>query len=66
LDELEAIQRRLEERHALVWHGHTETYRAIMGVDPDRTEIAVASSLTGMPISSDDWKTVDDAVYAVD
>jgi catechol-2,3-dioxygenase len=65
-DELEAIQRRLEERHALVWHGHTETYRAIMGVDPDRTEIAVASSLTGMPISSDDWKTVDDAVYAVD
>jgi catechol-2,3-dioxygenase len=62
-NELDAIERKLTERHALVWHEQTETYRAIMGVDPDRTEIAVASSLTGIPISSEDWKNVDDAIY---
>jgi catechol-2,3-dioxygenase len=64
--ELDAIERRLAERHALVWHGQTDTYRAIMGVDPDRTEIAVASSLTGIPISSDDWKHLDDSIYTIE
>jgi hypothetical protein len=34
-----------------------------MAVDPDRTEICVASSLTGTPISSEDWNEVDDAIY---
>jgi len=37
-----------------------------MGVDPDRTQICVASSLTGTPISSDDWKEVDDAIYTIE
>src|ERR1700722_17578150 len=64
-NELDAIERKLEGRHALVWRGETDTYRAIMCVDPDRTEIAVASSLTGTPISSDDWKSVDDAIYTI-
>jgi catechol-2,3-dioxygenase len=63
LHELDAIEQKLAERGALVGRGHTETYRSIIGVDPDRTEIAVASSLTGIPISSDDWKNVDDAIY---
>jgi catechol-2,3-dioxygenase len=61
--ELDAIEQKLEERGALVGRGQTETYRSIIGVDPDRTEIAVASSLTGIPISSEDWRKVDDAVY---
>src|ERR1700733_5682724 len=61
--ELDAIEKKLEERGALVGRGQTETYRSIIGVDPDRTEIAVASSLTGIPISSEDWRTVDDAIY---
>jgi hypothetical protein len=65
-DELDAIERKLTERDALLWGGQTDTYRAIVGVDPDRTEIAVASSLTGTPISSDDWTNVDDAIYAID
>ncbi len=65
-DELDAIERRLVERNALVWHGGSETYRAIMGVDPDRTEICAASSLTGSPISSEDWKNVDDAIYVIE
>lgn len=66
LDELERIEQKLVERHALIWNGQTDSYRAVMGVDPDRTEIAVAASLTGTPISSDDWKHVDDAVYSVE
>jgi catechol-2,3-dioxygenase len=65
-NELDVIERKLVERNALVWNAQTESYRAIMGVDPDRTEIAVASSLTGTPISSDDWKNVDDAIYTIE
>jgi catechol-2,3-dioxygenase len=65
-NELDAIERKLAARHAVVWHGQTETYRAIMGVDPDRVEICVASSLTGTPISSEDWKHVDDTIYAIE
>jgi catechol-2,3-dioxygenase len=65
-DELDAIERKLAERHALVWRSETGTYRAIMGVDPDRTDICVASSLTGAPISSEDWENVDDGIYAIE
>jgi catechol-2,3-dioxygenase len=65
-DELDAIERKLAERRALVWRAETGTYRAIMGVDPDRTDICVASSLTGTPITSDDWENVDDAIYAIE
>jgi catechol-2,3-dioxygenase len=65
-NEFDAIERKLTERHALVWQGQTETYRSIMGVDPDRIEICVASSLTGAPISSEDWRNVDDAIYAIE
>jgi catechol-2,3-dioxygenase len=65
-NELHAIDRKLVNRHSLVWRGQTETYRAIMGVDPDRTEICVASSLTGTPISSEDWNEVDEAIYMIE
>ena len=64
--ELATIERRLVQRNALVWHKQTETYRGIMGVDPDRTEICAASSMTGSPISSEDWKELDDAIYAIE
>ena len=40
--------------------------QGIMGVDPDRTEICAASSLTGSPISSEDWKELDDAMDAIE
>ena len=63
--ELGVIEQRLVKRQALVWQGQTETYKALMGVDPDRTQICVASSLTGTPISSDNWKDVDDAIYTI-
>jgi catechol-2,3-dioxygenase len=66
LQELETIERKLVEHEALIWVGETESYRAIMSVDPDRTEICVASSLTGSPITSEDWNNVDDAVYAIE
>jgi catechol 2,3-dioxygenase-like lactoylglutathione lyase family enzyme len=65
-NELETIERKLVERNALVWRKETETYRGLMGVDPDRTEICAASSLTGGPISSEDWQELDDAIYTIE
>jgi catechol-2,3-dioxygenase len=66
LDELDVIEQRLLERNALIWSGQTETYRALFSLDPDRIDISVASSLTGAPISSEDWNHLDDAIYAID
>jgi catechol-2,3-dioxygenase len=66
LEELETIEQRLVERQALVWQGQTETYRAIMGLDPDRIEVAVASSLAGTPITAEAWRDFDDTIYAIE
>jgi catechol-2,3-dioxygenase len=65
-EELEVIEQRLVERQALVWQGQTQIYRAIMGLDPDRIEIAVASGLAGTPITSEAWQNLDDTIYAVE
>ena len=64
--ELEAIEQKLVDRNALVWQKQTERYKGLMGVDPDRTEICAASSMTGSPISSEDWKELDEAIYAIE
>jgi hypothetical protein len=38
-----------------------------VGVDPDRIEIAVASSkVVGTPIRSEDWRELDDMIYAIE
>jgi catechol-2,3-dioxygenase len=65
-DQLDVIEQRLVRREALVRHQRTDTYSAILGFDPDRIEVAVASSLTGTPIRSEDWQRLDDLIYAVD
>jgi catechol 2,3-dioxygenase-like lactoylglutathione lyase family enzyme len=65
-DELEIIEQRLTQRQALIWQGGTDTYRAVMGLDPDRVEIAVASSLDGAPIRLEDWNNLDDTIYAIE
>jgi catechol-2,3-dioxygenase len=65
-DELDLIEQRFVQRQALVWEQRTESYRAIMGLDPDRTEVAVASRLTTTPISTEAWKKLDDMIYAVE
>jgi catechol-2,3-dioxygenase len=65
-EELEMIEQRLVERQALVGQGQTETYRGIFGLDPDRIEVAVSSSLTGAAIRSEDWNTIDDLIYAIE
>ena len=64
--ELETIERRLGQRQALVWQGQTETYRVVIGLDPDRIEISFASSLTGAPILREDWNKIDDIIYGFD
>jgi catechol 2,3-dioxygenase-like lactoylglutathione lyase family enzyme len=64
-DELDVIEQRLVDRQALVGRRLTETWRAIVGIDPDRIEITVASGLTGGAIRSDDWANLDEMVYEI-
>jgi catechol 2,3-dioxygenase-like lactoylglutathione lyase family enzyme len=66
LEELGVIEQRLVKRQALVWQGQTEIYRAIMGLDPDRIEVAVASGLAGRPITIEAWQNLDDTIYAIE
>ena len=66
LEDLELIEQRFVDRQALVWHGSTEAYRSILGLDPDRIEISVSSSLSDAPITSEDWRNLDDTVYTID
>ena len=63
--ELDVIEHRLAERQALIGRRRTETWQAIVGVDPDRIEVSVSSSLTGAPIQSEDWTNLDQMVYQV-
>lgn len=64
-DELHVIEQRLTERNAFVGRRRTETWEAIVGVDPDRIEVSVSSSLTGVPIESTHWDHLDRMVYEV-
>ena len=66
LENLELIEQELEQRQALLTHPRRETWEAILGTDPDRNEFVVASSLTGAPISRDDWRNIDSMVFAFD
>jgi catechol 2,3-dioxygenase-like lactoylglutathione lyase family enzyme len=65
LEELDVIEHRMAERQVLLGRLETEKYRVIHGLDPDRIELSVASSLTGGPIQSEDWHHLDDSVYAL-
>ncbi len=51
-DQLDVIEQRLTERNAFVGRRRTDTWEAVVGVDPDRIEVSVSSSLTGVPIQS--------------
>lgn len=64
-DELNVIAQRLTERDAFIGRRRTETWEAIVGVDPDRIEVSVSSSLTGDPIQRTDWNHLDQMVYEV-
>ncbi len=64
-DELDVIEQRLTERKAFIGRRRTETWEAIVGVDPDRIEVSVSSSLTGVPIERADWEHLDQMVYEV-
>jgi catechol 2,3-dioxygenase-like lactoylglutathione lyase family enzyme len=65
-ENLELIGQRLEQRQAPLTRLRRETWEAILGTDPDRIEFVVASSLTGGPISRDDWRNIDSMVFAFD
>jgi catechol-2,3-dioxygenase len=64
-DELKAIEQRLTERDAFIGRRRTETWEAIVGVDPDRIEVSASTSLTGHPIQTTDWNHLDQMVYEV-
>ena len=66
-EELGLIEERLKQRRAFLRHEQGETYKAILGVDPDRIEISVATSVTDATISTDDWQNTElGAVFAID
>jgi catechol 2,3-dioxygenase-like lactoylglutathione lyase family enzyme len=65
LDELDEIERRLVERQAFVARPRTKTWETVVGVDPDRIELTVASSLSGSPIGTVDWTHLDEMVYQI-
>jgi catechol 2,3-dioxygenase-like lactoylglutathione lyase family enzyme len=65
LAELEAIEQRLVGRQAFVRRHRTETWEAVIGVDPDRIEVSVAASLTGPAIQTEDWSHLDQMIYTV-
>ena len=64
-DELDQIEQRLTKRNAFIGRRRTETWAAVVGVDPDRIELSVSASLTGGPISTKDWDHVDRMAYEV-
>jgi catechol 2,3-dioxygenase-like lactoylglutathione lyase family enzyme len=66
LDELRIIEKRLTERNAFVGRRRTEGWTAIVGVDPDRTQIWVALGLHGGPIGAGEWAHLDKIIYEVD
>jgi catechol 2,3-dioxygenase-like lactoylglutathione lyase family enzyme len=63
--ELDVIEQRLIERKAFIGRRRTKTWEAVVGVDPDRIEVSVSSSLTGIPIQGEDWANLDRMVYEV-
>jgi catechol 2,3-dioxygenase-like lactoylglutathione lyase family enzyme len=63
--ELDVIEQKLSERSAFIGRRRTSTWEAVVGVDPDRIEVSVSSSLTGVPIKSTDWDHLDQMVYEV-
>ena len=65
-DELATIEQRLSQRNAFVERIRTATYEGIIGVDPDRIEVSIATSTTGVPIRTEDWATIDDAIYGIE
>jgi catechol 2,3-dioxygenase-like lactoylglutathione lyase family enzyme len=67
LGDLDVIEQRLVRRDALVWRRRTKAFTAIMGLDPDRIEIAIsASNVPGSPILREDWDEIDDTIYAIE
>jgi catechol 2,3-dioxygenase-like lactoylglutathione lyase family enzyme len=67
LGDLDVIEERLARRDALVWRRRTKAFTAIMGLDPDRIEIAIsASNVPGSPILREDWEEIDDTIYAIE
>jgi catechol-2,3-dioxygenase len=63
--DLDQIEQRLTQRNAFIGRRQTETWAAIVGVDPDRIEVSVSASLTGGAIFGKDWDHLDKMIYEV-
>ena len=63
LDQLDVIQARLAKLGVLVGQVQTENDRSVHGLDPDRIDLTVASSLTSGPIRSDGWRRLNEVIY---
>jgi catechol 2,3-dioxygenase-like lactoylglutathione lyase family enzyme len=63
LDQLDVIQARLAQLGVLVGQLQTENHRSVHGLNPDRIDLPVASSLTAGPIRSEDWHDLNEGIY---
>jgi catechol-2,3-dioxygenase len=64
-EDLAQIEERLTRRQALVGHRRTDTWEAVVGIDPDRIQITVSSSMTGAPMHASDWAGLDEIIYQI-
>jgi catechol-2,3-dioxygenase len=63
--ELGQIEERLTQRQAVIGHRRTDTWEAVIGVDPDRIQVTVSASMTGAPIHASDWANLDEIIYQI-
>lgn len=64
-EELAQVEERLTQHKAVIGHRRTDTWEAVIGVDPDRIQITVSSSMTGAPIHASDWAGLDEIIYQI-
>ena len=65
VDELEEIRQKLTERNAYIGSHRSAGYETVLGIDPDNIEMAVAAGLTGHPIRTSDWCTLDEMIETI-
>jgi catechol 2,3-dioxygenase-like lactoylglutathione lyase family enzyme len=65
IDELNQIRQKLTDRDAYIGSHRIASYETVLGVDPDKIELAVASGLTGHPIQTSDWCTLDEMIETI-
>ena len=64
VDDLEEITQALERRDSLVGKREADSWKAVVGHDPDRIAVVTSCSLRSGPLTYDDWSP-DEMLYAI-